>query len=213
MDEIRLAELLNAKFSHDLAGPIGAICNGIEFLGEDDPLMNEKALSLIETSSRQATVRLQFFRQLFGSAPNEGDANLAMLHEVALNYFNTTKVEFHWDLDIYSKIGLSVSYRLAKLILNIFNLAASTLIKGGTLKSTALSNRNEFLIKIAAEGQVVKFDDELYSIIKDEYDENLVSSKNIHVYYLLKLIKALGVIVEINKKETFIEFNIRLEQS
>jgi histidine phosphotransferase ChpT len=35
--EFRVLELLNARLCHELVSPVGAINNGVELLGEDDP--------------------------------------------------------------------------------------------------------------------------------------------------------------------------------
>ena len=67
-DDIKLAELLCARFSHDLAGPIGAINNGVEFLSEENSVIKEQAIDLIKTSAVQAVSRLQFLTVLSQSS-------------------------------------------------------------------------------------------------------------------------------------------------
>lgn len=64
--ELRLAELIAARISHDLVGPVGAAVNGVELLAEDgapDP----DVVALIGQSARQASRRLQVFRAIYGT--------------------------------------------------------------------------------------------------------------------------------------------------
>jgi histidine phosphotransferase ChpT len=66
MIDIRVCELLAARLCHDMAGPIAAIANGAELLGDDDPDFAREAAALIGDSARTAAKRLQLFRYVFG---------------------------------------------------------------------------------------------------------------------------------------------------
>jgi histidine phosphotransferase ChpT len=64
--ELRLAELIAARMSHDLVGPVGASVNGVELLaegGEADP----DVVGMIGQAARQASCRLQVFRAIYGT--------------------------------------------------------------------------------------------------------------------------------------------------
>jgi histidine phosphotransferase ChpT len=64
--ELRLAELIAARMSHDLVGPVGASVNGVELLAEDgagDP----DVVGMIGQAARQASRRLQVFRAIYGT--------------------------------------------------------------------------------------------------------------------------------------------------
>jgi histidine phosphotransferase ChpT len=66
MLDMRVCELLAARLCHDLAGPIAAIANGSELLGDDDPDFAREAAGLIGDSARTAARRLQLFRYVYG---------------------------------------------------------------------------------------------------------------------------------------------------
>src|SRR5216683_2808196 len=66
--DLRILELLAARLCHELISPIGAIANGVELLGEDDPDFVRDATALIEQSARKAGQRLQFYRFAYGSS-------------------------------------------------------------------------------------------------------------------------------------------------
>jgi histidine phosphotransferase ChpT len=64
--ELRLAELIAARMSHDLVGPVGAAVNGVELLAEDAAPDPEIA-QMIGHAARQASRRLQVFRAIYGT--------------------------------------------------------------------------------------------------------------------------------------------------
>ncbi len=66
--EFRVLELLNARLCHELVSPVGAINNGVELLGEDDPDFVRDAIALIGQSARKAGQRLQFYRFAYGTS-------------------------------------------------------------------------------------------------------------------------------------------------
>ncbi len=47
---MRVLELLTARLCHELSGPIAAVGNGVELLGEDDPDFAREALTLSKTA-------------------------------------------------------------------------------------------------------------------------------------------------------------------
>ncbi len=66
-DEERVpGEAAVVRICHDLAGPIGALANGIELLAMDGAEGDEETLSLLRDSARALTARLDFFRAVFG---------------------------------------------------------------------------------------------------------------------------------------------------
>jgi len=64
--ELRLAELIAARMSHDLVGPVGASVNGVELLAEDG-VGDPDVVSMIGQAARQASRRLQVFRAVYGT--------------------------------------------------------------------------------------------------------------------------------------------------
>src|SRR3984893_5429611 len=68
MVDIRVLELLAARLCHELISPVGAIANGVELLGEDDPEFVRDAMALIGQSARKAGQRLPFYRFAYGTS-------------------------------------------------------------------------------------------------------------------------------------------------
>lgn len=65
--ELRFVELVAARMSHDLVGPVGATVNGIELLSEGEAA-DPEVVRLIGHSARQSSRRLQVFRAIYGTA-------------------------------------------------------------------------------------------------------------------------------------------------
>src|SRR6185312_8882141 len=70
--DLRILELLCARLCHELVSPVGAINNGVELLGEEDPDFVRDAIALIGQSGRKAGQRLQFYRFAYGTAATAG---------------------------------------------------------------------------------------------------------------------------------------------
>ena len=66
--DLRVSQLLAARICHDLVGPVAAINNGVELLGDDDPDFARDAVALVGDSARKAANRLQFFRFAYGAS-------------------------------------------------------------------------------------------------------------------------------------------------
>src|SRR5450432_3389347 len=70
--DMRVLDLLSARLCHELISPVGAIANGVELLGEDDPDFVQEATALIAESAKKAGQRLQFYRFAYGALSSDG---------------------------------------------------------------------------------------------------------------------------------------------
>ena len=93
LKDIELSEFLCAKFCHDLAGPIGAINNGIDFFESDNEQMKEKAYELVRMSAKQAVNRLTFFRQAYGNIVVDNEIHLMELKFLILKFMEDSKLQ------------------------------------------------------------------------------------------------------------------------
>ena len=163
--ELRIAELLCTRLCHDLTGPIGAISNGAELLAEDGFSLHDKAIELIGTSANQAVSRLQFYRRAYGRINDDGEANLAELKELVINFFSGTRNIVNWA-DIYTDAsGVSVSYKMAKLLLNLLIITSSTLLIGGNISVRIYETDKAKEISVKAEGAKIKWSPEIEQVL------------------------------------------------
>ncbi|HTS93011.1 MAG TPA: histidine phosphotransferase family protein [Stellaceae bacterium] len=125
MIELRVLELLCARFCHEMVSPVGAINNGVELLSEDDPDFVRDAIGLIGQSARSASKRLQFYRFAYGTTPTAANATPK---ELLLGLLEGGKVTADWSesLSLLPPEWLRVACNLAVV-------AVETLPRGGKI--------------------------------------------------------------------------------
>ena len=138
--DLRVLELLSSRLCHELISPVGAINNGIELMGEDDPDFVAEASKLIANSARSAGNRLNFYRFAYGS----GRAGTG--REVALGLLEGGKARCDWS-DAVS--ALSVEWQ--RLACNMVVLAAEALPRGGSIAVAAVAGKPGLSVKAAGE--------------------------------------------------------------
>ncbi len=125
--DFRVLDLLCGRLCHELVSPVGAIANGVELLGEDDPEFVKEAVGLIGQSARRAGQRLQFYRFAYGTA---GTGEHATIDGAALaaGLLEGGKVQCAWAPEI---ARLPVPWQ--RLACNMVVIAAEMLPRGGAV--------------------------------------------------------------------------------
>lgn len=140
-DTIKLAELLCARFSHDITGPVSAVRAGTEILLEEMPDLKSEAANLIESSATEAVARIQFYRQAYGYLPSDGNASLTETRQLAINLFATGKIRLDWEDRYTDMANIDFSYTQKKLVLNLLILASSVLMRGGLIRFEVVAGK------------------------------------------------------------------------
>lgn len=189
-----MAEMLATKLCHDLTGPIGAVNNGAEFISDEDFTMQGDALQLITDSAREASVRLQFFRQSYGSVKGAGEVSLGEKKRLVSEFFKHSRIQVDWP-DMYADAGnVSLAQRTSRLVLNVILIVAASMIKGGTLHIKIEQEGDaEKVITVKAEADVLKIDGETLKIIDGAGDAPEMSPKNVQVYFTTSFAKELAI--------------------
>jgi histidine phosphotransferase ChpT len=208
MRDIELAELLIARFCHDMAGSVGAINNAVEFLQEEDSVMRQKAFALLEESSKQAVNKLLFYRQAYGITSEIGEANLLNLRQLTENFLFGTKNTLDWpDNQTYLQDAF-ISNPLGKLILNLIIVATHILIHGGKISVLLTKLPKGKRITIIAKGINYKIDHLVTDILVNNNEEIGLNSKNIQLKYTAKLARMMNVNLGIDIKPEQVELII-----
>lgn len=189
-----MAEMLATKLCHDLTGPIGAVNNGAEFISDEEFSMQGDALQLITDSAREASVRLQFYRQAYGSIKGSGEVSLGEKKQLVSAFFKSSRIQVDWP-DMYADAGgVSLAQRTSRLMLNMIMIVAATMIKGGTLRIRIEQDGDaEKVITVAAVADVIKADSEVTKILDHAPDAPEMSPKNVQVYFTASLVNELTV--------------------
>jgi len=195
---IKLLELMSARMFHDLAGPIGAVNNSIEFFEEDDPIIKEKALQLMKSSAHESILRLKFFRQAYGPLGDE-EVYFSNIFALINEYLQNGKLQLQWNISE----GL-ISCYVAKAILNFMIISLNAMIQGGTL----LAEQHENTITITLRGINIIFTEETKLLLEGNLKYTALSSANIQTYYTYLMIKEAKAKLSINKSANELQFII-----
>ena len=191
--ETKLAEMLCTRLCHDLTGPIGAVNNGAEFLGEEGFDMQNEAIQLILNSAHEAVNRLQFYRQAYGRVSDSGEACLADKKQLAEHFFSGTKLKLDWPDTHTDASGISISQKMSRLILNMLVITAACLIRGGTISvRITLNEAGDKTIAITGQGETIKCDPETAMILEGEGQDSMLSPKTAQPFLTRKLAEEVG---------------------
>jgi histidine phosphotransferase ChpT len=124
--DLRVLELLTARLCHDLIGPVAAIANGVELLGEDDPDFVRDAVALVGDSARKANARLQFYRFAYGFGG--GGLTGPAPHQLAAEFFAETAIACDYGAEAR---GMPIQRQ--KLACTMLVVAGEGLPRGGRL--------------------------------------------------------------------------------
>lgn len=184
--DLRVLELLTSHLVHDLIGPMGAVCNGLELLEDDEFGMAEDAVQLVAKSAGQATAVLKFYRMAYGMAGSRQGTDLNPIRELAVDLLAQSKCELDWPSGPAPE-GLPEG--ASKLLLNLVALATECLPRGGTL-GVGLSDGTTLEVKAVGADAALR-PDTVEGLAADTKVEDL-TPRNIHAYFTRLLAQRLG---------------------
>jgi histidine phosphotransferase ChpT len=132
----RLAALTASRVCHDMAEPLNAIIQGLEFLKDSDAAVkNADAISLMDSGVQKAWAKLDFMRFAFGgSGATDGETQLDEARAVIERLYGVLKPSLDWQVKavMLPRPGL-------KVFANMMLIAADCLPRGGvvTVKASA----------------------------------------------------------------------------
>ncbi len=187
LTDIKLAQYLNAKFCHELAGTVGAVDNGVEFLEEAEGEMQQKAVDLIKTSAKQSINRLLFYRNAYGIAKNIGEADLDDIEKLVKGFADNSKVNVNIDKNQIRNNNIYISTETKRLLLCLVALGFSNLIRGGEIKIYGHNHGDSQSIFVEACDSSYKYDEEKEEILLGSKQDYELSTNNVHYVYTGKL--------------------------
>lgn len=199
-NNIKILELMSARMFHDLAGPVGAVNNSLEFFEEENESIRAKALEIVKSSSNEAILRLKYFRQAYGPI-NEDEVALNEMLPVIQEFIEKGRLELKCPTDA----NIIVTGSIAKIILNFVVIAMGAMIYGGVLEIIP----NGTGVKIKFIGKDLILNDETTALLSGDMNHISLSSANIQVYYLHMIISNAKHNLTINKAANEVEFIIK----
>jgi len=203
---LEISELLMSKLCHDLAGPIGAVNNGVELLKDPRPDLHAESIELVETSASEAVARLLYFRHAYGPVRNSAGTAMATIKDLVHNFYKNKQITFIWpemhgDADSMNLIKND----MAKLMLNIILIVAGGLIHGGNITIKIKNQRNNFGIKVRGEGRAVKLHEYLSAPLANNFKESEMDSRNVQACLTNMLAQRIGGKIKMETGDNFLE--------
>jgi histidine phosphotransferase ChpT len=209
VNDLRLCELMAARICHDLVGPVGAVSNGVELLGQDGAGADPEVLRLIGTSVRAASQRLQAFRVAFGSAnaiPRTGC--IGAVRELALGLVEEGKATLDWPAPSAEVEAMS-DKTVAKLVLNLVLIALESMLRGGTVRVELTAADRTLTAVIQGAGGQGKIADEVRAGLEGLFDFETSTPKAAPAYLAALLARELGGSIAIGR-DPGVDFQIRV---
>lgn len=158
MDEtdLRAMELVCSRLCHDLVGPVAAVNNGIELIGELGVEDGGEAIDLIARSGQVAAARLKLFRFAFGAAGSGENLSPGLARDALVEWFAGGKVALE---GVGS--GKEPPPALMKMVVLMCLLAEEALPQGGRI----VLNVTPSLVRLEATGPRAGLRDEVREIL------------------------------------------------
>jgi histidine phosphotransferase ChpT len=193
--EMRVVELLGARLCHELVSPVGAINNGVELLGEEDPDFVRDAIQLIGQSARKASQRLQFYRFAYGTNVSSGSGAPASGRDLSMGLFEETKVRCDWQAG-----AATLPSDWQRLACNMLVLAGEALPRGGSVVVRPL-RAGVSGIEVVAEGESINVTPEMRAALEPTAPVDDLTSRTIQAYFAARLAGQLGAMLALVEAE------------
>lgn len=170
------------RFSHDLAGVIGAVSSSLSLLSELGGA-DKETLDLACNNADILMGRLRFFRAAFG---NEGPlTDIAVTRRILEEYLHTlenrvVRYSCVWQTD------QEVPIFVFRLILLAGQIAAESLTRGGEITIKAKAGDKE--IRVEAKGKAVSLDPDVQKVT-DGRENKVPSPKTVPAVFLQKCLE------------------------
>lgn len=206
--DLEFVQYISAKICHDLAGSLSALSNGVEFIDSADSEVRKKAIELIHMSSVQAIDTLKLFRQVYGIAKYDGEADLGSIKELCQVMIKDKGINLEFLIPNSLPAARALDVNTGKLMLAVVGLAKSNLIHGGTITVSIHHHGDHNAINIVSSGIDMKAKSESNKIISSKDDNFMLSSHNIEAYYIKRLKDAISSNITINENVDKVEYII-----
>lgn len=200
----RIIELLCSRLCHDLISPVGAVSNGLEFLGDSDSAMAADALGLVGASAAQMSSRLAFFRVAFGYGGGDGKPlSPGEVQDLITDFAADKKVALKWacpDGDLPRP--------QARVILCLSLLAIEALPRGGEITVSILAPIDSSEIRVSAEGASIIVRPDILEAVSVDAELEALTPRNVHGHYAALIGEEIGMIVSVGDAEdTHVRFS------
>lgn len=184
-----IAEMLITRMCHDMAGPVSAINNGLEFLGDDsDPAMQQQCKDLLSLSAQENLAKLQVFRLCFGQLKEISEVNVEEFIEIFQQYFANSPINLSWQSSASSGFSDVVSNHARRLIANMLFVASMELAFGGVITL----EQSDKLVTVTGTHDRIKNDKDIKEILQDNGLPD-ATPRNVPAFFLRNIVREAGM--------------------
>ena len=201
--ELRVAQLLCSRVCHDLAGPAGAVHNGLELLSEGGGPFDVETQRLIGTSARRITRRLAFMRAAFGFAGGTAPTRLTDARDVALAWTEGGPIEIDWPVPVSTGPAAKADgvegppADGVRLLLVLVCTAAGALARGGTVSVRHADLPEGLGVALTASGPGASLPPDVLSAMHADASVEALTARNVHTFIAARLAAVLGTVIEV----------------
>ncbi|MBI1207925.1 MAG: hypothetical protein GC191_11635 [Azospirillum sp.] len=177
----RVVELMCSRLCHDLAGPVGAIRNGVELIEEMGGEIGDDALGLIGHSAEQASRRLALYRLAYGLAGTTSPRAIEEARAAAANWANGSRVTLDWPPGRPPSL-LGERPGLAKMLLNLVMLADEMLPQGGTIAVDGEGNDTVGRLNVTADGHACRLTPDSRAALDGAVATSGLTPRTVHAF-------------------------------
>jgi histidine phosphotransferase ChpT len=209
---LEFSELLITKMCHDLAAPIGAIYNGVEFIDSegDYDIRDNKAYEIIVANSEIASNKIKFFRYIYGKSDSNGETDIQIIELLARNFFANSKIEITFNNEKNAENYIQLTNIASRLLLILVYITSGCMIYGGKVDISLKRTESSKSIIIEGSSQKgIKQDPDLDLIINANQLRDMKVS-NILAYLAFIISSELKAELHVMQKDNSIKFQLEI---
>jgi histidine phosphotransferase ChpT len=189
--DIRVVHLLHSRVLHDLAGPVGAISNGIELAKESGSgALDGDAMQLVAMSARDLSDRVRYYRVAFGLAPG-AVKTLREARDLLTPAVIGPRSKIVWP-EADGPAAWPFGDEALKLLLNMVALAADSLPRGGNVEVFVEPTPQQLTFTVVAAGQGVRVEEPTLAAMMGTAALDQLTPRSVHGYFVARIAEALG---------------------
>ena len=201
-DELRLLQILNARFLHDLSSSVGTVYNCLSLIDTANKDIGNKAKLLAIEESGNLTKKIKVFRGVYASPDGDEQMSVVYLTKLFQDFFsNNNKLE----LDLKFETGvLYLESLLAKASLCLVMIISEASVLGGKLAFICGNDNGNNFTRITFNSKDLKWSDETWDILNGKKNKE-INIKNCREFYIRNLCEKSEYKITSNKKANSIE--------
>lgn len=201
-DELRLLQILNARFLHDLSSSVGTVYNCLSLIDKANKDIGNKAMLLAIEESGNLTKKIKVFRGVYASSDGDEQMSVVYLTKLFQDFLsNNNKLE----LDLKFETGvLYLESLLAKASLCLVMIISEASVLGGKLVFICGNDNGNNFTRIIFNSKDLKCSDETWNILNGKKNKE-INIKNCREFYIRNLCEKSGYKITSNKKANSIE--------